>query len=177
METTELLEHLFEQKKLKILRLFLQDKEKEFYLREISNLTKVPVASVFRIIQKLLQLDLIQEMKVNKFKLYKAADNANMRFLENFVAESRQIIKTFVQMVSGIKGLNMIILHGKIEKDRANLLMIGEDIDVGEVKRICAEIKEKHNYIISFLNLTEEQFTQMSSMGLYSGEKKIVFRR
>jgi len=57
------------------------------------------------------------------------------------------------------------------------VLLIGNNIDAGQVKAVCAEIKEKHNFIVSPLSLTPEQYGQMSQMGLYSGTKKMLYER
>jgi len=70
-----------------------------------------------------------------------------------------------------------ILLHGEEARDRANVLLIGDDIDSGKIKEICGSIKEEHNFIISPLTLTAEQYDSMSKMGLYSGKKNILFER
>ena len=149
MENLNLLEELFDDKKLRIIKLFLQNKEKQFYLREISKQTKVPVASTFRIVKKLMGLELIKQIKVNKFKLYTAADNDNIAFLETFLKEGKKMVQLFVEKVRELEGISAIILHGEETEEKANLLLIGANIDSNEIKRICAEIKEQHKFVIS----------------------------
>ena len=83
----------------------------------------------------------------------------------------------FIDTVKDIKELQYIVLHGKETKDRANLLLIGENIDSGKIKEICAKIKEEHNFIISPLTVTAEQYDSMSKMGLYSGKKNILYEK
>ena len=69
IDNIKLLEELFDKKVLKVLKLFLADKGNEFYLREIAKLSKVPVASTYRIITKLIALNIIDEKKIkNKIK-------------------------------------------------------------------------------------------------------------
>lgn len=177
MENLNLLEELFDDKKLRVIKLFLQNKEKQFYLREISKQTKVPVASTFRIVKKLMELEIIKQIKVNKFKLYKTADNDNVAFLETFLREGKRLVQLFVERAKELSGIKSIILHGEETEEKANLLLIGTNIDSNEVKRICAEIKEQYNFTISPLTLTQEQFTQMSNMGLYSGKKTVLFEK
>jgi len=70
-----------------------------------------------------------------------------------------------------------VLLHGKQGNQRANVLIIGSDVDNAKIKEICGNIKEKYKFIISPLVLTAEQFKQMSSMGLYSGKEKVLFKR
>ncbi len=177
MEEVNVLEGLFDKKILKIVRLFLNEKENQFYLREISTKVNVPVATTFRIIKKLLKLSIIEEIKIKKFKLYKIKQGSNTKFLETFIREEKQILDIFTEKAKNIKGINSVILHGKEAKDRANILIIGESIDSNEIKQLCADIKSKYNFTISPLNLTEDQFKQMSSMGLYSGQKKVLYNK
>ncbi len=177
MEEINVLESLFDSKILKIVRLFLNEKDNQFYLREISNKVKVPVATTFRIVKKLLKLGLIQEIKIKKFKLYKLKEGPNITFLESFIREEKRILDAFVDKIKNIEGISSIIQHGKEIKDRANILLIGENIDNNTIKQLCADIKDKYNFTISSLTLTEDQFNQMSSMGLYSGEKKTIFNK
>ncbi len=177
MEDINILEGLFDTKILKITRLFINEKENQFYLREISKKVNVPIATTFRIVKKLLKLEIIEEIKIKKFKLYKLKESLNTKFLESFIREEKRILDNFVERIKQIPGVNSLILHGREMKDRANILLIGESIDSNQIKQICADIKEKYNFTISSLTLTEDQFTQMSSMGLYSGDKKILYKK
>ena len=177
MENLNLLEGLFDNKKLKVIKLFLQNKEKQFYLREIAKQTRVPIASTFRIIKKLMELELITQIKINKFKLYKTATNDNIVFLETFLREGKRIVQFFVEKAKELDGISSVILHGEETEEKANILLIGTNINSNELKRICAEIKEQYNFTISPLTLTQEQFTQMSNMGLYSGKKTVLFSK
>lgn len=75
MEIKELLENLFDEKKLRVMNFFFNNPEEEFYLREITKRTKVPLATTFRIINKLKSLEIIKENKLKKFKLYSLNKN------------------------------------------------------------------------------------------------------
>ena len=177
MENVKLLEELFDKKILKVIRFFLLNKEKEFYLQEISKQTGVAIATVFRMIGKLTELKIVEEIRIKKFKLYKCADNESVRFLEGFIKEGKRIIDNFVSVVSKVENVEEIILYGKENEEKANVLLIGKGINSNGIKRICAEFKEEYNYSITALPLEREQYDQMSSMGLYSGRKKALFRR
>ena len=177
MEDIKILEGLFDKKILKIIKFFLMNKDKEFYLQEISNQVNVPIATVFRMIKKLKELKIIDEIKIKKFKLYKCADNKNITFLESFIKEGKRIIDNFVDSVIAKTNVEEIILHGSESENKANVLLIGSSVDSNEIKKLCAEFKEKYNYNITALTLEREQYGQMSSMGLYSGRKKLLFRR
>jgi hypothetical protein len=55
----------------------------------------------------------------------------------------------------------------------ANVLLIGENLETQKVESLCSELKTK-GFELSYLVLTKDQYTQMSKMGFYSGDKKIL---
>ena len=177
MHDENLLENLFDSKSLKILKLFIDDKKNNFYLREISKKSNVPVTSTFRIVAKLKELKLIDQLKIKKFKLYRLAETDNANFLVKMLKEKPRAIEEFVNMAKEIDAIDEIILHGKEENKHASLILIGYDIDPGEVKRLSAEIKEKYSFTISTLSLGKEQFEQMKGMDLFPRVKKLLYRR
>lgn len=177
MEDVNFLEQLFDAKTLRILKLFLRDSQSTYYLREVSKLTGVSLASTYRILNRILKLNIIEQVQIKRFKVYKLASNKRVDFLEQFLKEEKRILESFVDQIRTHAGIQAVILHGDAQPDRANVLLIGENIDTNELKRLCAEVKEKYNFTISPLTLTQEQFNQMSSMGLYSGKKKVLFKK
>ena len=177
MDNIKVIEGLFDQKKIKVLKLFLNNSNKEFYLREIAQITNVPPATTYRILNKLIILKLISMNKISKFKLYRLAENDSVKFLESFLKESMQLKDYYVNAISKVAGVQSIILHGQEIEDRANILIIGENVNNQQLKEIAAELKEKYKYTLSYLVLAKEQYEQMSNMGLYSGKKKVLFRR
>ncbi len=62
MDRKHLLEHLFDNKILKIIRLLLRNPEDEFYLQEISKKARVPIATVYRIINSLTELNIVEQV-------------------------------------------------------------------------------------------------------------------
>ena len=96
-----------------------------------------------------------------------------MKFLKELFYEEFDGIKNFVDLTKDIAGIQSIILHGKQQPGKANLLIIGDAVNSKRIDEICQEIKEK-NFELSFLTLTAEQYEQMAKMGLYSLEKKVL---
>ncbi|MEM4267545.1 MAG: hypothetical protein QXK37_01810 [Candidatus Woesearchaeota archaeon] len=177
MEELEVLEGLFDKKVIRILKVFFRDRTKQFYLQEVSEQSNVPIATTSRILNKFAKNDIIEVQKVSRIKLYRLKGGKKTDFLGEIFKEDTHIIKLFISHVSKMPGIRRIILHGREQKDRANILLIGEGLDHGEIKRICAEIRDKYKFLISDLSLTEEQYYQMTSMGLYQGEKRVLFER
>ena len=177
MHDENLLENLFDSKSLRVLRLFIDDKNNEFYLREISKRSNVPVTSTFRIVAKLKNLKLIDQIKIKKFKLYKLAETDNVAFLVKMLKEKPRAIEEFVNIAKNIANIDEIILHGKGENKHASLILIGYNIDPGEVKRLSADVKEKYSFTISTLSLGKEQFEQMKGMDLFPRVKRVLYRQ
>ncbi|MBR9692194.1 helix-turn-helix domain-containing protein [Candidatus Woesearchaeota archaeon] len=177
MQAVDVLTDLFDKKILAILNTIINDKTGGMYLGEISKAANVPNPTTFRIINKLVKLELFEEIKIKKLKLYKFKRTGKSDFLYKMFKKDVQVLKIFISKVKDMSGLQAIVLHGEEAKDRANILLIGENIDSGKIKEICAKIKEDHNFTISPLTLTAEQYDSMSKMGLYSGKKNILFEK
>jgi len=69
------LRELIDSKVAKILDIFIVNKLKFFHLSMISKKSKVPVSSTFRIINSLVNLGVLEQMKVGKMKIYRLAEN------------------------------------------------------------------------------------------------------
>ncbi len=169
------LEEIFDRKKLSILKFLLQNPERNFYLQEITEQANVPVATTFRILQRLIKAGVVEEVRVSRLKLYKIGQNEKVDFLEKIFREDKQALEEFVEKMSKLKDIEQIILHGKKTTSRANILIISNTADPEKIKRVVGEIKDKYKFTISHLTLNQEQYKQMSQMGLYSGEKKVLF--
>jgi len=175
MERNEIISKLIDGKKSSILKTIINSKE-ELYLKEISEKSNVSLTSTFRILQEFTALGLIQKREWKTSKVYSCQTNEKVDFLKELFTEDYDGISEFVHSLQDLSSIQSIILHGTRKKDKANLLLIGEGIDLPtkeNIDQICKLIKEK-GFEISFLTLTPEQYTQMIKMGLYSGEKKIL---
>lgn len=177
MNNASLLAELFDKKVLDVITVFLKNKDKDFYLREVAKQSKVPLASTFRIVRKLQNLDFVQQIIISKFKLYRLAENEKTKGMEMLILGRKTPLDEFVENVSRFTDVKSVILHGEVTRDGANILIIGEGVDSGELKTLNTDIKEKYNFSIKYLVLTEEQFGQMDSMGLYPKRKKVIFSR
>ncbi len=178
MQQAEVLGELFDKKILAVLGVLVNDSGKEgLYLREIAKNAKVSNATTYRIVQKLVKLQLVNQLKIKKLKLYKFKHSSGSEFLVNMLKKDIRVLEAFISQIKDLKGVQAVLLHGEESNERANVLIIGDNVDSGKIKEICGGIKEKYNFVISPLVLAAEQFEQMSSMGLYSGKEKVLFKR
>ena len=172
MTKKEVLSNLIDKKKAAILKLLINSKD-ELYLKEISDKSQVPLASTFRILQELVSQEILERKEWKNSKTYKCKENDKMIFLRDLFYEEFDGLGEFVKSVRSFEEIQEIILHGTKKKSKANVLLIGNDINADKIDQVCNEIKEK-GFEITFMPLTKEQYNQMAKMGLYSGEKIIL---
>lgn len=177
MPVKNIIEELFDKKILSILKLFLFDETDQFYLREISKKAGVPVATTFRIIKKLKEVGIINEKIIKKTKLYSLRQSKDAKLLAELLEEKKTFIGEFVDYVSQLQGVEMIIMHGEKSKDKANIIVIGAAVDSKAVKAKVSEIKEKYKFNIIEYVLDPGVFNQMSQGGLISGKKVILWEK
>src|SRR3989338_1624411 len=118
MEQIKILEELFDKKTLAVLRLFSSNADKQYYLREIAKATRVPIATVFRIVRKLVTMGVVNEIKIKKFKIYQYGTGKESKFVEQLIEIRRGAVEEFVENCRSIDGIWQVILHVKKLKDR-----------------------------------------------------------
>lgn len=176
MEKREILEGLLEKQVLKILKVFINNADQEFYLRELAKRARVPPATTFRSLALLKKLELIKENKVKKFKFYSLHEE-NASFLTDIIADRKSAVADFVERIKEDPQISMIVLHGKEERSKANLLIIGANVNQDAVRAAALYAKDNFGFNIIHLTLAPEQYNQMSSMGLYPGKKVILLEK
>ena len=172
MVKKEILTSLIDEKKSAILQVVLNSKE-ELYLKEIAEKSNVSITSTFRILNNLVNLEILGKREWKTSKVYVCQENEKVEFLKDLFAEQFDGLQEFVNLAGKIDGVNNIVLHGAKKKGKASVLLIGPEIDADKIDLICKEIKDK-GFEINFMALTKEQYAQMTKMGLYAGEKKVL---
>ena len=100
MDGVEVLEKLIEKKLLLLIKTILSEPNKEFYLQELSEKSKVPIATTFRLLNKLIELKLIEERKISRFTIYKLSKNKEIEFLSKLFKFEIDPIKEFSDLVN-----------------------------------------------------------------------------
>jgi len=176
MPDIEILKQLFDKKILRIIDVFLQNKDKQFYLRELGRAADVSPATTYRIIGKLVKAGIAEEIKISKFKVYKIIINEKTKGLAKLLKEEVNPLEIFVEKTKELEGIDSIILQGEKTSKSANLLIIGKDSMSKNVDEIALDIKQRHGFNIDFLILSGQQFNQMTRLGVYSGDKKVLWK-
>lgn len=176
MDKKDVLAGLIDENMLKLLKAFINNPGQEYYLRELAKRTRVPPASTYRILHQLKKLELITEHKMKRFKFYSLHDE-NAAFLADILADRKSAVQEFVDAIKDDTNIKMLVLHGKEERSKANILLIGNNIDMDRVRAAALHAKELYAFNIIHLTLDPEQYNQMSSMGLYPGKKVILYEQ
>lgn len=71
MSVPKVLDGLIDKKVERILKLFFENKKELFHINSVSKRSNVPLATAFRTIKKLVDLEIINAVEVGKFKIYK----------------------------------------------------------------------------------------------------------
>jgi Fe2+ or Zn2+ uptake regulation protein len=171
MVKREVLASLLDSKKTAILKVILNSNE-ELTLNEIAKKGNVSIASTFRLLQEFTNLDFIEKKVWKNSKVYTCKDNEKITFLKDLFIEEFDGIQAFVEASSNLKDIQEILLHQK-NKNKANLLLIGKNIDQKKINQIVKEIKNK-GFELSYVLLSKQQYEQMAKMGIYSGEEKVL---
>ncbi len=173
----EFITQLMDAKLVKLLEFLVNHADQEFYLREIAKQTKLPVATVFRMLNKLHSLNIVNVRQIKNTKLY-SINKQNEKLIEVF-STKKTALEFFVEQVSKIAGVIMVIqlLSKDDKKDKANILILGSNIDPEAVKQCVVAVKQRYNFTITQLTLEPSQYKQMLDMGLYPGRKQVLYAK
>ncbi|MGE0793402.1 MAG: helix-turn-helix domain-containing protein [Candidatus Woesearchaeota archaeon] len=170
------LELLLNPSLLKILRLFINNEDQKYYLREVAKLTKIPAATTYRMLNQLVKAEILNLEQIKTMKLY-TINQDNSFFLTEILQDRKSAVQDFVESISAFDNIEMVVLHGNEEKTKANVLVIGTDMDTESIKKNALYVSDKYKFNLIILTLTPDQYNQMSSMGLYPGKKRILFEK
>lgn len=179
MENTNLLLDFFDRKKIAVLRVLMSKKQNKFYLTEISEQAKVPIATTLRILNKLIASNIIVQTKISKFKLYQINNgeeaSENIVKLEGIVKEEKITAEKFVADLKAAGEVSLIIVHGEPAENKANILVIGNSINADKIKEVSVKAKEKYGFMLLPLILTKDLFEQMKERNLLKGDLTVLY--
>ncbi|MBN2422095.1 helix-turn-helix domain-containing protein [Candidatus Woesearchaeota archaeon] len=76
---------LIDKKTLAVINLFLVKGEEMFHINKVAEQTGVPLATTFRIINQLAELEIIEKKTIGKFSIYTLAKNRKTGFLKRII--------------------------------------------------------------------------------------------
>jgi hypothetical protein len=168
----EALAQLIDEKKAAVLKALFNSKE-ELCLNEIATKSEVSLTSTFRILQEFVDAGLVKRREWKNAKVYSSEDNERITFLRELFYEEFDGLAEFVNLAGNLAGIQSIVTYGPKKNDKASVMVIGEGIDGNKITETCQKLKDK-NFELTVLTLTKSQYDQMTRMGLYGGDKKVL---
>jgi hypothetical protein len=168
---------LIDSKITAVLHFFISNPDKEFCLNEVSEGSKVPLATTHRILKRLIKQNLIIFKKIKSLRVYKLNPNDAISYLKPLFEDSDAHLTEFVDLVCKDPFVHSILRYGKETKDRVNILIIGRNVNAEAIKTAVYAIKEKYDITLNTLVLEPDQYQQMLDMGLYSGKKVLLYSK
>ncbi len=175
MKVYEILVDLVDEKILNILGLFAKNPGQSFYLKQIADKTGVSLTSVFRILKDLIEKGYVEEKVYGPQKLYALSKLKKGKMLLDIFSVKTNVIDLLIDFLSKLRGIDKIFLYGKQKQDSANIIIIGDALDISAIDSIVTKIKQEHNFDIKYITLSHSQFEQMTKIGMYSEQRKQVF--
>jgi uncharacterized membrane protein len=171
-DKTGLLSSLFDKKTVEVLKKLLL-KQGNFYIRDLSKETGVPLATTYRIVQKLVGLGVVEKKEVDKFVFYSVKkDSPVYHDVHTLVfgtsADPLELFKlTLKERHNGAFSAY---------KDKDGKIFIVSDLikeaDVAEIANyVFNKTQTKPNYIV----VSRDFFQKMQDMNLINKEKLTLF--
>lgn len=143
-------------------------------IRETSRNTKLPVATVYRVFQKLEKSGLLKKKKTGVFSFYEVDNKSKAYAVVERLIPKRSPLEIFTTIVSNEKTEEIRLLEES--EDKANILVIG-NAKTAKIQEICEAIKKEFRYSIQPLVLTRAQYENMASLNIAPVSKKILFQK
>ncbi|MBR9702461.1 hypothetical protein GOV10_00350, partial [Candidatus Woesearchaeota archaeon] len=134
MEPATLLANLFDKKKLSIIKLFLSQPERDWTLVEAARSGRVSNATTYRILNKLVKLEIIEDHKIKHLKTYKLAQNNATKYLTKMLETGDSAVEAFVDLIRSVAGIEQVVQLGKRAKDKTSVLIIGKGLDSAAIR-------------------------------------------
>lgn len=172
MSKKEVLHALIDSKRVKVCKVVVHQTN-EFYLSEIAKQANVSITTTFRILQDLTALGVLEKRTNKTAKLYSIINNPKFKHLKDLFYESFDALSFIKEKIAHNQEIHSAILQGSSKSGKANIIFIGTAITPKPLEELQSELKER-KFDLSFMTLTKDQYEQMTQMGLYSGEKKVL---
>jgi len=169
-------EQLFGSKtRVKLMRVFLDNPEKKFFVRELTRLTDSLINSIRRELDNLIELKLIKveisaklspedegKKKLNAKKYYYLnANNLFQRDLVNLFSKGKILVeKKLVSRIRSLGDVKLIILSGFFIDDidsKTDLLVVG-DFSIDRAKNLIETFEKEISQSIRYTFMTTQEF-------------------
>ena len=174
MDNLEILRKLFDEKIIIILNIFLENPQESFSLTQVSANSGVNNATTIRILNKLINQNIIDLIRAGKSKVYKLKQSQKTVFL-NMLRKKEYQVSELIEAVTSLNGIEKIILDSRT-KEGAKFIFVTSTEQKDKIEAIAKKMNEKYNYKIDFIEMKEERFEEMEKFG-FQMSQKIVWEK
>ncbi|OGJ21312.1 hypothetical protein A3K73_05665 [Candidatus Pacearchaeota archaeon RBG_13_36_9] len=172
----EILKDLFDEKIVRIINLFMENPEKNYFLTDVANLAKVNITTTFRILNKLSEKGFLKTKIIGKVRFYQLDQNEKTKELMNLLKKDGDPLQKFIETIASHPRSKKIILESK-EGNAAKLLVVGDFLPQEKINKLVQEIKDKYNFRINYVEISEAQYIKLREFKNYNLEQKIIWQR
>jgi DNA-binding MarR family transcriptional regulator len=172
----DVLKDLFDEKIISVISLFIENPEKKYFLSDVANSTKINITTTFRILNKLVEKSFLKPTIVGKVRLYQLEKNEKTMELMKILKSGSSPLNEFIEDISVHPRIRKIILESK-DKNSAKVLIVGDFLPQEKINKAIEKIKQKDNFKINYVEITEKQFDGLKAFQNYNLEKKIIWKR
>ncbi len=152
---------LFDEKTISVLKLLLK-KKNIFYLRDLSRESGVSLATVYRIVQKTIEIGLTEKIQQEKYTYYqlKKESEAYKILYEMIIGKPEDLRDTLAREMPQT---TKIYLN---KKDKTKVVIVGNKLNKTKIQQAVDKVSAKAGIRLKVLHISEEQFQEMQEMGL-----------
>jgi len=172
----DVLRDLFDERIIEIINLFIRNPEKQYSLSEVANTTKINITTTFRILNKLVSKNYVKATVIGKIRVYQLEKNEKTRNLLGFLKKEGDPLQKFVEEISPHPRIKKIVLESK-DGSNAKILMVGDFLPTDKINKLINQIKDKHKFNITFVEISEKQYEGLKNFKNYNLERKIIWDR
>jgi len=85
-------------------------------------------------------------------------------------------LQKFIETIAAHPRSKKVILESK-EGNSARVLVIGDFLPQEKINKLVQEIKDKYNFKISYVEISESQYVKLREFKNYNLEQKIIWER
>ncbi len=175
MSANTTLRAIFDDKIIRVLNALMDQPSKSLSLTQIATQADVSTATTLRILSKLVKQEFARVSIIGKSKYYKLKQNQKTRELGKIIRKN-EAISHFTTPVEQIPEISKIILVAKEEK-KARIILVGDNIPKDAIKKIATIVKDKHKFLVDYIELSTKQFDDLSKIGVSDISDKVIWER
>lgn len=169
-----ILKGLFDDKLVKIMTIFVNHPEKQYYLSEIARLSGVNATSTFRALNKLVAQEFIKANLIGRVRMYQLAKGEKANALSSLIKkDDGGPLDYFVERIKNTR-VDRIFVDSRDLKS-AKLILVGTLLSKN-AEKVIEEVQNKYQYNIDFVEISEKQFRDMKKFNTFK-DKKVLWKR